>query len=168
MDVLARISDVLADRPCLVGLGNYFRRDDAVGCVIADGLKQHEDPGLFSVVNVEDVIESYVFSIAGMDCGSVLLLDAVEAEGEPGSVIFGRLSEIEDARVGASTHKLALALCGKILEEQGKPAYLLGIVPRTIDFGQGLTPDVEKSAALLKEFIIDYFNKKEKETLHEH
>jgi len=168
VDVLSHMSSVVRNNPCFVGVGNYYRRDDAVGLYITDGLKEYARPDLFSVVNAEDIIESYVFSIADSDCDSVIVVDAVSAEGEPGSVVFGRLCEIEDPGFGASTHKLALGLCGKILEEKGKATYLLGIVPKDIDFGLGLTEEVEKSAAIVREYIIESLNKKEKETLHEH
>ncbi|MBN1533541.1 MAG: hydrogenase maturation protease [Spirochaetes bacterium] len=167
MDILSHIRDVVSEKACVVGVGNYYRRDDAVGLYIAQQLKEQADPERCVVINAEDVIESYVFSIADSDCKNVILVDAVSADGEPGSVLFGRLDEFEDFQYGVTTHKLAFGLCGRILEDRGKRTYLLGIVPQDIDFGQGLTEAVEKSAAIIKEHIIESL-KYRKESLHEH
>ncbi len=167
MDLLAQIDEALRLKTCVVGIGNYYRRDDAVGLYITDRLKKHADPERCVVINAEDVIESFVFTIAESDCENVILVDAVSVPGEPGSVVFGKLDEFEESEFGASTHKLAFGLCSRILEERGKRTYLLGIVPEDIDFGHGLTESVEKSAAILNEYLIESLNTG-KESLHEH
>ena len=87
-------------------------------------------------MNVEDIIESYVFKIAELDCENVLIIDAVKSTTSPGSIIFGRLTKCGEALNDYSTHKLSLTLCGKILEESGKKTYLLGVEAGDTDFGQ--------------------------------
>jgi hydrogenase maturation protease len=146
---MIRLEDVLADGACLVGTGNPWRRDDGVGPWLAEGLKVAGIP----VFNAEDVLENHVYDIAREDCRNVVIMDAVAAGLEPGTIVFEPLDGLGEP-VGLSTHKLALGLCGKILEAHGKRTYLLGIVPRDLDFGRGLTPEVEKAASGVRDLIL--------------
>ncbi|MCU0848934.1 MAG: hydrogenase maturation protease [Spirochaetes bacterium] len=154
MEVLDKIESLLKDNTCLVGMGNYLRSDDAVGLYIVDELRDREVPGNLSILNVEDVIESYVYKIAGLDCDNVVILDAVKADSTIGSIVFGRLNDFEELLSDYSTHKLSLKISGKILEEHNKQIYLLGIVADNLDYGTGISDEVKKSADLLKDFII--------------
>lgn len=153
MDLPSWLADVLREKTCLVGLGNSYRRDDGVGPWIAEALMLAADRTLLCVFNVEDVLENFVFRIAGSDCRNVLIVDAAATGGEPGRVVFGPLSEFEDPG-SVSTHRLALALSAKILESSGKRVFVLGVVPEDLGFGSGMTPKVREAAARIKDFIV--------------
>jgi len=146
---MMRLEDVLADGACLVGLGNPWRRDDGVGPWLAESLAGSG----YAVFDAEDVLENHVFDIARTCIRNVIIMDAVAADLEPGSVFFEPLDGLEEP-AGVSTHKLALGLCGKILEAHGKRTYLLGIVPADLDFGRGLTPEVAKAASAVRDRIL--------------
>ncbi len=143
------LEDILRDGACLVGTGNLQRRDDGVGVWLAERLEGASVP----VFNVEDVPESYVGDIARTGCRNVIIMDAVAAGLEPGAVVFGPLDELGE-QPGLSTHKLALSLCGRFLGAHGQRTYLLGIVPGDIDFGPGLTPEVERAAGEVRDLIL--------------
>lgn len=147
------LADVLREKACLVGAGNPFRRDDGVGPWIADAVKDAAGRMSLRVFNVEDVLENFVFEIAGTDCRNVVIVDAAAAGLEPGSVVFGPLREFADAG-SVSTHKLALGLSGKILESAGKQVFFLGVVPEDLGYGSGLTPKVEESASRLRDLVL--------------
>jgi len=104
------------------------------------------------VIDVQDVPENFVHVIARDDCRNVVFIDAVAAEGPPGTVIFGPLADFAEAD-GFSTHKLALSLSGKFLEAAGKRVFLLGVVPADLEFGAGLTADVARSASSLRDLV---------------
>ncbi len=171
MESVSRIKELLNDKTCIVGMGNYLRKDDAVGLYIVDEVRDSKSAISKNTLNVEDVIESYVFRIADSDYENVLIIDAVstgDSNTSSGSIIFGELNEYEELINDFSTHKLSLKMCGRILEEHGKKAYLLGIVAADIDFGTGLTSEVRKSADVLKDLIIDVRNCEDKEYVYEH
>ncbi len=157
-----RLEDVLADGACLVGVGNPWRRDDGVGPWLAESLAGSG----YTVFDAEDVLENHVYDIARADCRNVVIMDAVAAAGEAGAVVFEPLDGLGEP-AGLSTHKLALGLCGKILEAHGKRAYLLGIVPADLDFGRGLTPEVAKAASGVLERILRARAANHEEYLHE-
>jgi hypothetical protein len=68
-------------------------------------------------------------------------------------VVFGPLADFPEAD-GFSTHKLALSLSRKFLEAAGKKVYLLGIVPGELAFGEGLTAEVARAAAAVRDVIL--------------
>jgi hydrogenase 3 maturation protease len=155
MSLVIDLMGVVKDKTCIIGMGNYLRKDDAVGLYLIDQLRSTIRSEDVLLMNVEDVIENYVFKIAELDCDNVLIIDAVKATTTPGSIVFGRLNRFDDSLGDCSTHTLSLTLCGKILEESGKKTYLLGIEAADTDFGRGLSEDVQRSADILMEVLID-------------
>ena len=151
------LRQILALPTCIVGVGNPLRNDDAVGALIAERLapelavvRRH------TLINAEDVIENYCFSIADSAVRNVLVIDAVqgavEGDGaEPGSLVLGRLEDMEMAGAGYSTHKLALSTAASVLRHHGKDVWLLGIVAANTDYGTAVSEEILASA----EAVID-------------
>ncbi|HNX22766.1 MAG TPA: hydrogenase maturation protease, partial [Spirochaetota bacterium] len=118
--LISDIKNVVGGNCCLVGMGNYLKSDDAVGLYIIESVKKAAGDNSM-LLNVEDVIEAYVFKIAELDCDSVVVIDAVKAHAETGSILFGSLDEeFEELSGTLSTHKLALKMSGKIFAEHKK------------------------------------------------
>lgn len=147
------LSDVLRQGACLVGVGNPLRRDDGVGPWIVAALRAAGPAARLDLVDAQDVPENFVPAIARGAAPNVVFVDAVAAEGEPGTVVFGLLADMAEAE-SFSTHKMALSLSGKYLAAAGKTAYLLGIVPADLEFGEGLTPAVERAAAAVRDAVL--------------
>jgi len=156
--LLSDIRNTVSSNCCLVGMGNFLKSDDAVGLYIIESVKKavsnHE-----MIFNVEDVIEAYVFKIAELECDNVVVIDAVKANAETGSILFGRLEdEFEELGGTLSTHKLALKMSGRIFNEHNKITYLLGVVVDNTDFGAELSQAVRESADVIIKLIIDVLN----------
>ncbi len=155
------LEDVLKEAPCLVGIGNPARRDDGVGPWIAGRLRAAGVP----CFDVEDVPENYVFELVRSGRPSVVFIDAAAAAAEPATVVFGPLRGAGES-AAVSTHKLALGLCGRILEEAGRRVYLLGVVPRDLDFGPGLTDEVRRAAEAICDLVIETLKPGTEEVRH--
>jgi hydrogenase 3 maturation protease len=155
------LRQILAQPTCIVGVGNPLRNDDAVGALIAERLAPTmAAAGRHTVINAEDVIENYCFSIADSAVRNVLVIDAVAGDGaEPGSVVLGRLDDLEAADGGWSTHKLALSTTGSVLRHHGKDVWLLGIVAANTEYGTTVSQDVLATA----EAVIDLVSAHRKE-----
>jgi hydrogenase maturation protease len=147
-EIARRALAVLAERTCVVGMGNPWRNDDGVGVRVAERLSRDPDlPPQVQVISVEDIIESYAFDIANRSVRNIVLVDAVTCPGTPvGSVIFGTVSELEAATGEVSTHKLALRTVESVFRQSGKETYLLGIVSADIDFGNEISAPVLAAA----------------------
>ena len=168
MEFVTAIERLAREKTCFVGMGNYFKRDDAVGLYIVDGIRDRLGAGPVTALNVEDVIENYVFSIARGEADNVVIVDAVQAGGEEGSVIFTSLDEFNEMNGNYSTHKMALFLSGKVLAEHKKKTWLLGVEVCDIDFGEGLSDKVKQSADYLRDILLSYINCDQKELVYEH
>jgi len=153
--------DILREGACLVGTGNPLRRDDGVGPWIAERVREASVP----VIDVEDVPENYVSDIARADGRNVVFMDAVAAELAPGTILFAPLDELGEP-AGLTTHKLALSLCGRVLAAAGKRIFLLGIVPGDLEFGPGLTPEVERAASSVRDAILRTCGRPSQENRH--
>jgi hydrogenase maturation protease len=147
------LASLLREPTCFVGVGNVLRRDDAVGPWIVGAVRAALTDTPHAVVDAQDVPENFVPGIARSDRLNVVFVDAVAAEGDPGTVVFGPLADFPEAD-GFSTHKLALSLSRKFLEAAGKKVFLLGVVPGELAFGEGLTAEVARAAASVRDVII--------------
>jgi hydrogenase maturation protease len=143
-DALSAFGGILQEPTCLVGVGNPSRRDDGAGPWIAGAVRAAASGTRLSVIDAQDVPENFAPVIARTDCRNVVFVDAVAAEGPPGTVVFGPLADFGEVE-SFSTHKLALSFSGK---------FLLGIVPADLECGEGLTADVERAAGSLRDLIL--------------
>ncbi len=168
MDLVPMIEKLALEKTCIVGMGNYLKSDDAVGLHIVDELMQSTVSGGITIMNVEDVLENYVYKIAGLDSDNVLIIDAIESGAEAGSVSFGALADFTEKADNFSTHKLSLVMSGKILEEHGKDVWLLGIEAGNTDFGNCMSPIVKESACVIRDILHKYINSDHKELVYEY
>jgi hydrogenase maturation protease len=151
MNLAGMLADLFAEKTCVVGMGNTLRRDDAVGAVIAEQIARKRIRGIVAL-NVEDVIENHVFTIAAGDAKRVLIVDAVKTGAAPGTVVFGPLAEFKEAAGGCS-HKASLSLAGAILAAHGKEVHVLGIEAADTGFGCGMSEAVARSARAVCDII---------------
>ncbi len=78
--------------------------------------------------------------------GRVVLIDAVEAQAEPGSIVCANLG---DTKFGYfATHNIPLKLIPGLLE-MGDDLLLVGIQPAHIEVGEELSPAVRSSVETL-------------------
>lgn len=151
---LVRLSQILAEPTCVVGVGNELRGDDGIGLYLLDRLQEIGLPEHVGLVRAEDIPESYVLEISRRNCRTVVFADAVEADVEPGSVVFGRFRELDSAGESWSTHRLALSLCAELLEQAGKPVYLVGISAMSTEPGASIHPTLKVAADRLGDLMV--------------
>jgi hydrogenase 3 maturation protease len=167
MGLESTMAQLARGRTCIVGMGNYLRRDDAVGLYVVDAMKERMGGGVGTLFHVEEVLENHVWSIAEGDAENVILVDAVASEAGPGSVFLEPLAEDEEIGADCCTHKLSLALARKVLAWHHKKVWLLGIGAGDAGFGSGLTPEVRRSADLIWRLLLRHFGPEQREGEHE-
>ncbi len=135
---LARFLD-RAKRIAVLGIGNELRTDDGLGPFIIANL-QMSSPAIM-IENVGSVPEAFASSIAEFRAERVILVDAADMHKSPGHVEIVTRERI--GGVAISTHSMPLSLLMMYLEQQtGAKAVLLGIQPKSIAFGEGLTTEI--------------------------
>jgi len=145
--------------PLLVlGLGNPLCQDDGVGVMAVTRLLDRWSPGP-GVKMMEGgtlglwllpLLESY---------RTVLLVDAIRAEGEPGTLV--RIEGEEVARAAAhrlSVHQVGVGDLMDAAQLRGTlppKLTLLGVVPEAVKLGLGLTTRVERALPLLMDRVLE-------------
>lgn len=139
-------------RVLVLGLGNVFRGDDGVGRVIARRLRELTLPG---VTVREESGEGAALVDAWKDAGAVILVDAVQSGGAPGTI--HRL-DATDTPVPLrffhySTHAFSVAEAvelARALDQLPSRLILYGIEGHDFTAGEQLSPKV---AAALDELL---------------
>ena len=127
-----------ANRLLFVGVGNVLKSDDGVGVIIC---RQIIESNNISALTVEVSIENYIGKINSLDPGAIVILDCMEMGSPPGSCRLIALDDVED--ITFNTHNISLARLGEFFKT---PTFILGIQPLSVEFGEMLSPAVQKTA----------------------
>jgi hydrogenase 3 maturation protease len=135
-----------SDRLLFVGVGNVLKSDDGVGVVICRQIVERTN---IISLPVEVSIENYIGKINSLNPGKIVIVDCMDLGATPGSWRLLHLSQVED--ITFNTHNISLGRLGDFFDY---PTYVLGIQPKTIAFGDELSPPVQAASRQ----ILDHIN----------
>lgn len=131
----------------MIGIGNVLKSDDGVGVYISNSIKNRKN---ISSLTVEVSIENYIGKINALRNDVLILLDCMDFKQYPG---FWNIIPVDYLKgYVTNTHNISL---DKVSELFNTKAYILGIQPKNIQFGETLSPEVKKTA----DRIIQWINK---------
>ena len=138
-------------RTLIIGLGNEYRRDDAVGLVVARRLRE---AALESVLVLEETGEGASLLESWQDSDTVILIDAVQSGAAPGTVhrLDAGAQPIAKKFFRFSTHAFGLAEAVELARALGRlPPRLIvyGVEGKSFEAGVGLSPEVEAAAQVV-------------------
>lgn len=138
----------------IAGIGNPIRQDDDVGVKIVQNL-QGKVPENVCLLECETVPESYILDIEMFKPTHVLLIDAAFLGLKPGEASLLETEKIEDYPA-ITTHMLPLKIfCEYVKQATGAKIALLLIEPASVEFGEGLSVEVEAAAKRLTKVLLD-------------
>lgn len=141
----------LKGKVAVVAVGNLMWGDDGAGPAVIRCLER-KVPTL--LVDGGEAPESYWGTITAYRPEAVLVVDAVDWGGEPGSVAI--LEEVEEKGPAVSTHRISLNLLLNLLRTQtGADAFALGIQPKVLVFQGDMSAEVRKTVELLGDLLMD-------------
>jgi hydrogenase 3 maturation protease len=146
-DVEAGLKAWFADakKVVIAGIGNPIRSDDYVGLKIVQGLQGRVAENVL-LLECETVPESYLFDIEKYQPTHVLLVDAGVLLSKPGEATLVDACVVENFSA-VSSHVLPLKVfCGYVKAVTGAKIGLLLVEPGSMEFGEGLTVDVQAAA----------------------
>ena len=122
-----------AKKIVLAGIGNPIRSDDYVGLKIVENLKG-KVPDTVSLLECETVPENYLSEIEKFKPSHVMLIDdsAISTHALPLKIFCEHLKKATDAKIG-----------------------LLLIEPKNMEFGEGLSAEVEAEAERLTKLLLE-------------
>ncbi len=127
----------------VLGVGSSMRSDDAAGLRAAAKLGKLRLPGLVAL-EAETAPENLTAELRRISPSHLLIVDSADMGEVPGSV---RLIEPDEAGASApGTHGLSLGLlAGYLARELGCSVTIVGIQPRSLEHGGGLSAEVERA-----------------------
>ncbi len=150
MSLREKLRARLGDKVVVVGIGNPLRGDDSAGSCVAQRLALANARA--SVIDAQEVPESYVGRIIAARPDTVVLVDAVDIGGRPGDAAIIESDQIE--RYDPTTHRVPLGLVMRYLRcETGADTFLIGIQPSRVALGLPMSREVEESVVLLARLL---------------
>ncbi|MEM0285895.1 MAG: hydrogenase maturation peptidase HycI [Candidatus Methanomethylicaceae archaeon] len=148
-DLLTFLKD--SKKLLFIGIGNNLRKDDGAGIRIVNILKRK---GIKNVLNCGPSPENYIGIIKKISPTHIIFFDAVEMGKEPGH--FEIIKECDFYEQILSTHKIPMNLLFQILKNEipNLKILFIGIQPKNIDFGKGISYPVAKGINSLVNKII--------------
>ncbi|MEM3730994.1 MAG: hydrogenase maturation protease [Candidatus Bathyarchaeia archaeon] len=142
-----------AKRVVIAGIGNPIRMDDFVGVKIVRDLRGKVSDRVL-LIECETVPESFIQPIVDFNPTHILLIDAAILNLKPGDSRIVNPRELTNFPA-VSTHMLPLRIFCECLSKMTKADIaLLLIEPSKVDFGEGLTHEVEVAARSLVNLLI--------------
>lgn len=143
---LAKLSEELkqfignATKVAVLGIGNDLRTDDGIGPLIVESL-EISSPDVM-IENVGSVPEGFAKPLAEFGAERVIMVDAADMRKQPGHIELVTKDRI--GGISISTHSMPLSLLMMYLEQEtGAETILIGIQPKSIQFGEGLSPEIQ-------------------------
>lgn len=135
-------------RVLIIGIGNEYRRDDAVGLVVARAL---HDKNLDGIEILEMSGEGAALIEAWQDAERVIVIDAVCSGASPGTIFrFEAYHQpIPTQFFRYSTHNFGLAEAielARSLEQLPKELIVYGIEGKDFSLGEGLSSEIAHAA----------------------
>jgi len=146
----------VADPLLVLGLGNPLCTDDGVGVVAVTRLLETWTPGPRMRVMEGGTLGLWLLPLLEW-YRNVLLVDAIRAEGQPGTLV--RIDGDEVARAAAhrlSVHQVGVGDLMDAAQLRGTlppRLTLVGVIPESVELGLGLSPRVARALPSLVERV---------------
>jgi hydrogenase 3 maturation protease len=145
-----------AKRVVVAGIGNPIRSDDFVGVKIVQDL-QGKISERVHLIECETVPESFMQEIVDFKPSHVLLVDAAVLGLKPSETRLVFPEQVTDFPA-ITTHVLPLRIfCEYIAKMTEAKIALLLIEPANVEFGEGLTPEVQAAAEKITQILLKLF-----------
>ena len=143
-------------RTLIIGLGNEYRRDDAVGLVVARRVREAAPE---SVRVLEESGEGAGLMESWQDADAVILIDAVHSGAKPGTIhrLDAHAHPIAKKFFRFSTHAFGVAEAVELARALGRlPPRLIvnGVEGKSFEAGVGLSPEVEAAAQAVVDRVL--------------
>ncbi len=136
----------------ILGMGNLLLCDEGVGVHVARALAERELPANVSVVEAGTAFLDVLPDIEKAD--RILLIDAMEGGGAPGSIYRVPFDQCKHPEMLASLHGFDLSRVLYMAGSGRNPEVtVFGIEPALIEWGTELSPAVKRVLPALREAI---------------
>jgi len=142
------------DNIIILGVGNFLKRDDWIGCYATKILKRE-----LKAKNIQFIIggvspEAYAEKIVRAKPTKVVILDAVDMGLKPGQIKLINIKQIKQAL--PNTHKPSLRILIDYLRKTTDTTIkIIGIQPKNVDLGEKMSKEVKNAIPAIKERLLE-------------
>jgi len=137
----ADLKNLLQTAELIITVGNDLRSDDGLGPHIFKKcrISNIQCP----IINAGNKPENIIEEAVSKKPKKVVIIDAADFGGEAGATRIIPNEHIPDTTL--STHAFPLKIIARVIEEDTKATvYFLGVQPKNVGWGEGLSPEVKK------------------------
>jgi hydrogenase 3 maturation protease len=148
--MLEHLKAHLTGKVVILGIGNTLRGDDAVGSLFAQHLRGKVP---YLVYDAGESPENYLGKIVKDEPNNIIIIDAVDFGGKPGEFRVAEADEIKTTNL-FSTHNASISLTINYLQNNLKADIIMLIIqPKSIAFGENLSPEITETLNKLENWI---------------
>jgi len=139
-----------------LGIGNLLLKDEGVGVHLVQKLTGIVDDANINIIDAGTYPD--FLSLVDDSTDKLIIIDAVKAGDKPGTIYRFSFDNIDlNSAPPISLHEIGVLDSLKImalLNRQPKSTVVIGIEPKTIDFGLELSPEVEEKLPRIINLVI--------------
>lgn len=152
--LLQQLNPLRDSKTVIVGIGNILKGDDGAGPLICQQLKQAKISA--ELIDAGTVPENYIQPIIKKAPQNLLVIDAIDFRGEPGSIKIFKPEQLDSIVI--STHSLSPGLfVDLVCKNVSVDVYFIGIQPAQILLGQPVSQKVKLAVQQLSEVLTEIF-----------
>ena len=145
----------------IIGIGNRYRGDDALGCLMADEMREATS-GMADVIEHDGEPASLIESWQGRRC--VILIDAVSSAAEAGTIHHIDLNKqgLPDRFRSFSTHAFGIAEAvelARVLNKLPPRIIFYGVEGKSFAADMKLSEPVQEAVKTVRQKILDEISK---------
>lgn len=131
----------------VIGLGNPYMRDDAIGLRAAERLRRICKDGDVVIYETQDVDISLLLQFSGAK--KIVVLDALTSGEPPGTLTLHKIAAGKGSLDQLPTlHSLQMHDLFDLASDKGLlscPVLIVGVEPKSLEVGEGLSEEAEKA-----------------------
>jgi len=129
----------------ILGIGNSLKQDDGLGPAVIRKLETRGLKPEAHLIDAGTAPENYTGKIKQIKPDTLVMVDAIAFGGKPGSIKVFEAEEIKAQSL--STHNISLKTFVDFLKADltDLKVIVVGIQPKQVGFGEGLSPEIEKA-----------------------
>lgn len=147
-----------ARKIAVLGIGSELRGDDAAGVLAARQIRGIfcKDNSNIEIITGGAAPENFTGHIKRFKPSHIIIIDAAQLNKEPGSVAV--LSSEDISGFSFSTHRMPTSMLVNYINEAIKcKVVIIGIQPKSIEWGEVISSEVKNAVGLVSEELQDLF-----------
>ncbi len=139
----------------IVGVGNLLLQDEGIGVRVIQALRDKELPPHIDLLDMGTSTMNLAFYLDGVK--KLVIVDALKAGQKPGTIYRCRPEDLVAHKEGPiSLHDIGVVEALSMSEKMGRSpdVVIIGVEPKTIDWGMDLTDELKQQIPNIIEIVL--------------